>query len=133
MSDHFVNSSEPKIEDYDRTSIIDPYMPKKKDKKPRISEETIIDLENIHWRNTPLLAKFMTSGGRIMHRTRTGLSIKAQKKLAKTINHARNLNLLPSATNLKPFNRIPLRNVIEDIQDDLSYKMDFETGAISRK
>jgi len=43
--------------------------------------------------NVPLLLKFMSSTGFILPRTRTGMCTKMQNRVARTIKHARTLNL----------------------------------------
>lgn len=75
----------------------------------------------------------MTSAGRIKHRTKTGINRKTQHWIRRAICQARCLNLLPSASNLRPYHKISLRNLIEDLQDDVAMDVDLETGVISKR
>lgn len=59
-----------------------------------------ITLPNIHYRNTKLLSRFLTPAGSIVHREKSGLSAKLQRRLSREIKRARHLALLPFTTTL---------------------------------
>lgn len=50
---------------------------------------------NIDYKDVFTLKKFITRRGKIVSRTRTGLSAKAQRKLSKEVKKARFMALLP--------------------------------------
>jgi small subunit ribosomal protein S18 len=53
------------------------------------------DTSKIDYKDIELLSKFISPRGRIMPRTHTGVSAKAQRKLAASIKRARMIALLP--------------------------------------
>lgn len=57
--------------------------------------EGSININDVHYRNTPLLSKFLDPYGRIMSRRKTRVSAKVQRKAVKAIKQARHLCLLP--------------------------------------
>jgi small subunit ribosomal protein S18 len=69
-------------------------MPRKKTKStfraPRVSADTTFS-----YKDAPLLAKFVTEQGYIVGRSKTGLSQKQQRQLARAIKRARHLAMLP--------------------------------------
>ena len=54
-----------------------------------------IKLEDLHYKNIPLLTRFLDTRGRILSRRKTGVSAKAQRKAVTAIKRARHLALLP--------------------------------------
>lgn len=57
--------------------------------------EGSININDVHYRNIPLLSKFLDPFGRIMSRRKTRVSAKVQRKAVKAIKQARHLCLLP--------------------------------------
>lgn len=53
------------------------------------------DIDEVDWKNTEVLKKFLTHQYKIAHRKRTGLCAKHQRRLAKAIKRARISALLP--------------------------------------
>lgn len=51
--------------------------------------------KSFDYKNTELLKKFLNPHGRILSRSRTGLSAKQQRELAQAVKRARFLALLP--------------------------------------
>lgn len=51
--------------------------------------------KSFDYKNTELLKKFLNPHGRILARSRTGLSAKQQRELAQAVKRARFLALLP--------------------------------------
>jgi len=54
-----------------------------------------VRLEDMHYRNIPLLSRFIDGRGRILSRRKTRVSAKMQRQVVKSIKHARHLALLP--------------------------------------
>lgn len=57
--------------------------------------------EELNYKNSTLLQKFLTPAGNIRPRTKTGLSAKQQRRLAQAIKRARHLALLPFVSTLE--------------------------------
>ena len=54
-----------------------------------------VNIDEIDYRNIPLLAQFLDPYGRILSRRKTGVSAKIQRKAVREIKRARHLALLP--------------------------------------
>lgn len=52
-------------------------------------------IEDIHYKNTPMLVRFLDTYGRILSRRRTGVSAKMQRRVVQSVKLARELSLLP--------------------------------------
>ena len=52
-------------------------------------------IQNVDYKDTELLKKFLNPHARILSRKKTGLSAKVQRKVAEAIKRARFLGLLP--------------------------------------
>jgi ribosomal protein S18 len=89
-----------------------------------------IDVLDVHWRNTEFLAKFVGESGKIKNRFQNRLSKAQQRLIARTIRHARTLNMLPYEAYLKPTDKKSLRTIQEDVEDFLKKKINIETGQI---
>ncbi len=61
-----------------------------------------LDGMNIDYKNTELLANYLTKFGKIVPRYYSGVSLKNQKKLAKAIKRARMMALLPFVKSYDP-------------------------------
>ena len=104
-------------------------MPLKRSVLRKGSKKAINHLD-IHWRNTPLLTKFINSASMIKSRIQTRLPKWQQKRVAKAIVISRTMNLLPYFGFLKSYHKIPLRTAVEDIETSHLKRVDLETGAI---
>lgn len=58
----------------------------------------VTSTSQIHYKNVKLLQRFLTPAGSIQARTKTGLSAKLQRRLAREIKRARHLALMPFVT-----------------------------------
>jgi small subunit ribosomal protein S18 len=54
-----------------------------------------IDMTNLNYKNPSALSKFVTPQGYIVPRSKSGLSQKEQRRLAREIKRARHLAMLP--------------------------------------
>lgn len=61
-----------------------------------------LDGQNIDYKNTELLKKYITKFGKIVPRYYSGVTLKNQKKLAKAIKRARIMALLPFVKSYDP-------------------------------
>ena len=59
-----------------------------------------IDINEIHYKNTKLLQRFMTPSGNIVPRSKSGLSAKQQRRVSREVKRARHLALLPFVSTL---------------------------------
>jgi ribosomal protein S18 len=89
-----------------------------------------ISRKDIHWKNIPLLIRFLNDGGKIMNRYQTRLPYPVHRKLAKVVKHARNLGLLPSYDFIKPSDKVPLTSTYNDFMQDVAKVVDKNTGMI---
>lgn len=85
---------------------------------------------DIHWRNTPLLCKFMTAASTIKSRFNTRLPKWQQKRISHAIKLARKYNILPYTGFLKSYHKRPLLTIHQDIEATLTRKIDVFSGAI---
>ncbi|NQU77773.1 30S ribosomal protein S18 [Candidatus Falkowbacteria bacterium] len=63
-----------------------------KEKKCYFCENGIVEVD---WKNTQILQKFTSSYNKIISRKRSGLCIKHQRKIAKSVKRARIMGLIP--------------------------------------
>lgn len=64
----------------------------------------------IHFMNGFFLSRFISPAGKILRRVKTGLNAKQQRRVAKAIKKARNLNILPSMERFLPTFEMDLPN-----------------------
>jgi len=57
-----------------------------------------LTMDELNFKNTKLLQRFLTPSGNIVPRGKTGLSAKFQRRLAREIKRARHLAMLPFTT-----------------------------------
>lgn len=129
-SDFYVSGKEPTKKDYEPISLLATYKPILKAKIN--SEESHLDQSQIHWRNTPLLTRYMTPHSTIKSHKLTGLDKQSQNKVAKVIRQARSLNVLPSYQFLRSFHKKPLKSLDEDFDQEEQIVVDIRSGTISR-
>ncbi len=54
-----------------------------------------VRMRDINYKNIPLLSRFLDARGRILSRRKTRVTAKVQRRIVKSIKHARHLALLP--------------------------------------
>lgn len=91
---------------------------------------TTIQPKDIHWRNLPLLTRFLNEGGKLMNKYQTRLPTRLHKKLARTVKHARNMGLLPFIDFVKPYHKLPFTTLYNEFSEDISKVVDVKTGMI---
>jgi small subunit ribosomal protein S18 len=90
-----------------------------------------IKKKDISWKNVPLLIKFVNEVGQIMNKYQTRLPTPIQRKVAKTIKHARNMGLLPFCNYIKPQDKLPLTSVLTNFYESTVKVVDKQTGRIN--
>ena len=70
-----------------------------------------LDEKEVHWRNLPLLTKYLTKFSTIKGHKETGLDKKSQHLITKAIKRARNLNLLPEYGYMYSYYKKPLKTI----------------------
>ena len=75
-------------------------MPKPALRKPKkkVSPLKAVKVQNIDYKDTATLRKFISERGKIRARRVTGLSVQEQRKIAIAIKNAREIALLPYAS-----------------------------------
>jgi small subunit ribosomal protein S18 len=89
-----------------------------------------VNKADIHWKNVPLLVKFINEAGKLMNRYQTRLPTGVHRKLSKTVKHARNIGLLPYIDAIKPVDKIPLTSSYNDFMEDIAKVVDKKSGMI---
>ncbi|CAG9310031.1 unnamed protein product [Blepharisma stoltei] len=90
-----------------------------------------VNLDDIDYKNTEFLAQFMTPAGLIKNRWQTRLKAKTQRRVARAIKHARNLNLFPFTGYILPphkMNLVPIH-----MQNYNNMVIHSETGTVFSK
>lgn len=89
-----------------------------------------INMHDLHWRNTALLTQFINSCAFIMNKVQCRLPVAQMRQVKRVIKHARQMKLLPQRSFVRPWHRLSLKT----IQDDISWagvrKVDLDTGAM---
>ena len=72
-------------------------MPKPAPRKPKKKANPlkVAKIDNIDYKDTALLRKFISDRGKIRARRVTGVSVQEQRQIAKAIKNAREMALLP--------------------------------------
>lgn len=92
-----------------------------------------IDRNDITWRDTAFLSKFMNDTGKILNKYQTRLATATHRKVAKTIKHVRDLEVFAHVGLLKPTDRIPVGSFIEDLEEMHKKTIDPVTGRMFLK
>jgi len=92
-----------------------------------------IDRNDISWRDTAFLSKFMNDTGKILNKYQTRLATATHRKVAKTIKHVRDLEVFSHVGLVKPTDRIPVGSFIEDLEEMHKKTIDPVTGRMFLK
>jgi ribosomal protein S18 len=84
--------------------------------------------QEIEFRNGALICKFLNDSGKLYNRFQTRLTSSVHRKVAKTVKKMRHLGLLPFVGVLKPTDKIPLGNFIDDVEEMHKKTIDPVTG-----
>lgn len=69
------------------------YVEREKGDRRRVGSD--VKLDDINYKNVPLLSRFLDRRGRIMSRRKTRVSAKVQRRIVREVKRARHLALLP--------------------------------------
>ena len=69
------------------------YVERDKGERRRVGSD--VKIEDINFKNVPLLSRFLDRRGRIMSRRKTRVSAKMQRRIVREVKRARHLALLP--------------------------------------
>lgn len=89
--------------------------------------------KNIDWKDTALMVKFLNDAGKLYNRYQSRLPTSVHRKVAKTIKKMRHLRLIPFVGMIKPTDKIPLGNYIEDLEEMHRKTIDPVTGRMFMK
>ena len=89
--------------------------------------------QDIDWKNTALLARFMNDTGKILNRYQSRLPSSVHRKVAKTIKKVRDLNVFSHVGLIKPSDKIPVGSFIEDLEEMHKKTIDPVTGRMFLK
>jgi ribosomal protein S18 len=89
--------------------------------------------DDINWKDTAFLAKFMNETGKILNKYQSRLPTGVHRKVAKTIKHVRDLELIAHVGLLKPTDKIPVGSFIEDLEEMHKKTIDPVTGRMFLK
>ncbi len=77
----------------DGFSAPEEYVEREKGERRRVGSD--VKVEDINYKNVPLLSRFLDRRGRIMSRRKTRVSAKMQRRIVREVKRARHLALLP--------------------------------------
>lgn len=86
--------------------------------------------QEIEFRNGALMCKFLNDSGKLYNRYQTRLTSSVHRKVAKTIKKMRHLGLIPFVGVLKPTDKIPLGNFIDEVEEMHKKTIDPITGRV---
>ena len=89
--------------------------------------------DDINWRDTAFLSKFMNETGKILNKYQSRLPTGVHRKVAKTIKHVRDMELFAHVGLLKPTDKIPVGSFVEDLEEMHKKTIDPVTGRMFLK
>ena len=87
------NEGEEPEEGSEGFSAPEEYVEREKGERRRVGSD--VKIEDITYKNVPLLSRFLDRRGRIMSRRKTRVSAKMQRRIVREVKRARHLALLP--------------------------------------
>lgn len=132
VDDYYRTTKLPTTVEYDTSDKLDMWKPIVK-KPEKIPKKQKLDKRLLHWRNTEYLVNFMSNFAKIRHAKLNNLSNKDQRTVKIHIQRARNMGILPQTSHVRPYHKVPLRTLDEDIANDIRYAFDYENGTITRE
>jgi ribosomal protein S18 len=92
-----------------------------------------VNKEDVNWRDTAFLTKFMNDTGKILNKYQTRLPSATHRKVARTIKRLRDLELVAHVGMVKPTDKIPVGSFIEDLEEMHRKTIDPVTGRLFMK
>ena len=87
-----------------------------------------VNKEDIDWRNTSMITKFLNDSGKLYNKYQSRLPTSVHRKVARVVKKCRSLGLLPYVGQIKPTDKISLGNFIEDVEEMHKKTIDPVTG-----
>jgi ribosomal protein S18 len=92
-----------------------------------------INKDDINWRDTAFLSKFMNETGKILNKYQSRLPTAVHRKVAKTIKKVRDMEVFAHVGLLKPTDKIPVGSFVEDLEEMHKKTIDPVTGRMFLK
>mmetsp|Transcript_1616 Transcript_1616/g.2856 ORF Transcript_1616/g.2856 Transcript_1616/m.2856 type:complete len:378 (-) Transcript_1616:177-1310(-) len=92
-----------------------------------------ISKADLDYYNTPVMTKFLTDTGKIYNRWQSRLPTPVQRKFAKIIKKMRHQFIIPFVGLIKPTDKIPLGQYLEDVEEMHKKTIDPVTGRMFMK
>lgn len=89
--------------------------------------------DDINWKDTAFLTKFMNETGKILNKYQSRLPTGVHRKVAKTIKKVRDMEIFAHVGLLKPTDKIPVGSFIEDLEEMHKKTIDPVTGRMFLK
>ena len=89
-----------------------------------------ISINDLHWKNLPLMSKFINDVGGILSRYQSRLPFQLHKRATKVIKHLRCLGLFPAHDKCRPTDKIPFKSIHSEFIEDMTKKVDPISGKI---
>lgn len=92
-----------------------------------------VQKDELDWKNTPLMTKFINDSGKLYNRYQSRLETPVHRRVAEVIKKMRHLGILPWVGIVKPTDKIPIGSYIEDIEEMHRKTIDPVTGRLFLK
>ncbi len=89
-----------------------------------------VSRRELNWRNLKLITKFVNPSGRIYNRYQTCLETQMQKRLVRVVKMNRILGLLPTNGSLKPYDKLDLKPLAEELHRFDLKSIDAQVGVL---
>jgi ribosomal protein S18 len=89
--------------------------------------------DDINWKDTAFLAKFMNETGKILNKYQSRLPTNVHRKVAKTIKKVRDMEIFAHVGLMKPTDKIPVGSFVEDLEEMHKKTIDPLTGRMFLK
>lgn len=89
-----------------------------------------ISVSDLHWRNLPLMSKFLTSVGNLNSRYQSRLPRQLHKRAVKVIKHLKTIGIFPSNDRIRPTDKIPFNSLHHDFINDMTKMVDPKSGKL---
>ncbi len=89
-----------------------------------------ISINDLHWKNLPLMSKFINNIGGIQSRYQSRLPYQLHKRATKVIKHLRCIGLFPAHDRCRPTDIIPFKTIHSEFIEDMTKKVDPISGKL---
>lgn len=92
-----------------------------------------ISVNDIHWKNLPLMATFLNEIGRLKNRYQTRLPFHLHKKVVRTLKHMRAIGVFPARDRIRATDKIPFSSSHNQFLNEITKVVDPKSGALKLK